>query len=91
MTATAVFNSRNPFASNKPDYSNRQISANFSGPINKRSSFFMDFNRRDNTDNAITNAVYVDPANPLTHPEHQHLGGRRPTPSPRWRRASITS
>ncbi len=60
-----VFNSRNPFASNKPDYSNRQISANLSGPINKRSSFFMDFNRRDITDNAITDAVYVDPATPL--------------------------
>ena len=63
--SNGVFNSRNPFASNKPDYSNRQISANISGPISHRSSFFMDFNRRDNTDNAITNAVYIDPANPL--------------------------
>ena len=63
--SNGVFNSRNPFASNKPDYSNRQISANLSGPVNHRSSFFMDFNRRDNTDNAITDAVYIDPANPL--------------------------
>ncbi len=70
-----VFNSRNPFASNKPDYSNRQISANLSGPINKRSSFFMDFNRRDITDNAITNAVYVDPATSAQHPEHHDVGG----------------
>jgi hypothetical protein len=63
--SNGVFNSRNPFANNKPDYSNRQISANLSGPINHRSSFFMDFNRRDITDNAITNAVYIAPSNPL--------------------------
>jgi carboxypeptidase family protein len=62
----SVFNSRNPFASNKPNYSNRQISANLSGPINHRSSFFMDFNRRDINDNAITDAVYIAPANPLS-------------------------
>ena len=63
--SNGVFNSRNPFASNKPDYSNRQISANLGGPVNHRSSFFLDFNRRDNTDNAITNAVYIDPSSPL--------------------------
>ncbi len=62
----SVFNSRNPFASNKPNYSNRQISANLSGPINHRSSFFMDFNRRDINDNAITDAVYIAPTNPLS-------------------------
>jgi hypothetical protein len=61
----SVFNSRNPFASNKPDYSNRQISANLSGPVTHKSSFFMDFNRRDITDNAITNAVFIAPTNPL--------------------------
>jgi hypothetical protein len=32
----AVFDSRNPFASNKPDYSNRQYGGNVSGPINKK-------------------------------------------------------
>lgn len=64
--SNGVFNSRNPFASNKPDFSNRQISANLGGPVNHHSSFFMDFNRRDNTDNAITNAIYIDPKSPLT-------------------------
>src|SRR5271157_3469110 len=63
--SNGVFNSRKPFASNKPDFSNRMISANLGGPINHRSSFFLDFNRRDNTDNAITNAVYIDPKIPL--------------------------
>ncbi len=60
-----VLNSRNPLATNKPDYSNRMFSANFGGPINHRSSFTIDFNRRDITDNAITHATYVDPSNPL--------------------------
>ena len=58
----AVLNSRNPFASNKPDYSNRMWSFNFGGPINKKASFFFDFNRRDIQDNAITHAIYFDPA-----------------------------
>jgi hypothetical protein len=56
----STFNSRNPFASNKPNYSNRQLGVNFGGPINKRSSFFVDFNRRDVQDNAVTNARYLD-------------------------------
>jgi hypothetical protein len=60
-----VFNSRNPLATNKPDYSNRMFSGNLGGPINHRSSFFVDFNRRDISDNSITHATYVDPRNPL--------------------------
>jgi hypothetical protein len=58
----AVFDSRNSLAANKPDYSNRMIGANLGGSINKKTSFFMDFNRRDITDNSITHATYVDPA-----------------------------
>jgi hypothetical protein len=58
----ATFNSRNPFAGNKPAYSNRMYGGNVAGPINKRASFFFDFNERDITNNAITNALYFDPA-----------------------------
>ena len=58
----AVFDSRNPFASNKPDYSNRMYGGNVGGPLNKQASFFVDFNERDIINNAITNAVYFDPA-----------------------------
>ncbi len=61
--SNAEFNSRNPFASNKPDYQNRQTGGNFGGPINSRSSFFVDFNRRDIQDNAITNAIFLNPTN----------------------------
>jgi hypothetical protein len=57
----SAFNSRNPFASNKPDYSNRQFGGNVSGPINKRASFFMEFFHRGVQDNAVTNAVYLNP------------------------------
>jgi hypothetical protein len=60
--SNAVFDSRNPLAANKPDYSNRMIGANLGGSLNKKTSFFMDFNRRDITDNSITHATFVDPA-----------------------------
>jgi hypothetical protein len=60
--SNAVFNSRNPFASNKPDYSNRNFGGNIGGPLSKRASYFLDFQRRDIQDNAITNAYFVDPS-----------------------------
>src|SRR5436190_11065284 len=56
-----IFNSRNPFSTNKPDFSSRMFSGNVGGPLGKRASFFFDFNRRQITDNALVNAVYVDP------------------------------
>jgi len=59
--SNGIFDSRNPLAANKPDYSNRMISANLGGSINRKTSFFLDFNRRDITDNSITHATYVDP------------------------------
>jgi len=64
----ATFDSRNPFASNKPDYSNRQYGGYIGGPINKRASFFLDFNERDITNNAITHAVFFDPTALTTAP-----------------------
>ena len=56
-----VLDSRNPFAANKPDFSNRNTGGNLGGPINHKTSFDLDFQRRDIQDNAITNAFYVDP------------------------------
>jgi hypothetical protein len=60
-----VFNSRNPFSTNKPDFSSRMFSGNMGGPLGKRASFFFDFNRRQITDNALVDAVYVDPVSLL--------------------------
>ncbi len=61
----ALFNSRNPFVTNKPDYSNRMFGGNIGGPINKRSSFFLDFNRRQIDDNELVHATFVDPTSLL--------------------------
>jgi len=58
----AVWDSRNPFANNKPSYSNRNFGGNGGGPINHRTSFNFDVQRRDIQNNAITNAFYVDPS-----------------------------
>jgi len=57
----AVWDSRNPFASNKPAYSNRNFGGNVSGPISHKASFNFDIQQRDIQDNAVTNAFYVDP------------------------------
>src|ERR1019366_8180938 len=73
----AVLDSRNPFASNKPDFSNRTIVGNLGGPINHKTSFNLDFQRRDIQDNAITNAFYVDPASLAV----SHLTGALVTPN----------
>ena len=57
----AAFNSRNPYAENKPDFHSRQYGGNVTGPISKKASFFLDFERRDIDDNALINAVNPDP------------------------------
>ncbi len=58
----SVFNSRNPYSTNKPDYFSRQYGGNVSGPINKRASFFFDFEARDIDDNAIIAAQILSPS-----------------------------
>jgi hypothetical protein len=57
----AIFNSRNPYAPNQPDFQSRRFGGNLSGPLGKRASFFMDFQRREIDDNALINATTVDP------------------------------
>jgi hypothetical protein len=57
-----IFNSRNPFASNKPDFQSKRYEVNFGGPMNKRSSFFIDADRRAIDDNSIVNATILDPS-----------------------------
>ncbi len=69
----AEFDSRNPFASNKPDYSNRQYGGNTGGPINSHASFFLDYNERDITNNAITHAIFFDPTTFTTTPINTSL------------------
>jgi hypothetical protein len=77
LRGTASFNdtdsaldSRNPFASNKPDYSVHNYDFSVGGPLSHKASFNFNFNRRDVQNNAITNAFLVDPTtfavSPLT-------------------------
>src|SRR5947209_8736364 len=55
-------NSRNPYAPTKAPYQARNFGANLSGPIiQKKASFFLDFEKRDSDDNSIINAAFVDP------------------------------
>jgi hypothetical protein len=63
----AAFNSRNPYAQNRPPYQRRAIEGNLSGPISKRASFFFNFGRRDIDDTAVINATTLDASlNPLS-------------------------
>ena len=64
----SIWDSRNPFASNKPPFSTRNFGGNVGGPVNHKMSFNLDFQRRDVQNNAITNAFYVDPTSfAVTH------------------------
>jgi hypothetical protein len=55
------FDSRNPFLQSAPPaYSSALLNGNFGGPINKKSSFFIDFQKRNITENALINARILD-------------------------------
>ncbi|MDT4896268.1 MAG: hypothetical protein QOH25_1345 [Acidobacteriota bacterium] len=56
-------NARNPFATRRADFQTRLFSFTLSGPISaKKSSFFLDFQRREEDDNDIINALVLDPS-----------------------------
>ena len=57
----SALDSRNPFALTKPDYSSRLIVGNVGGPINSKTSYYLDFERRDINDNADINALELSP------------------------------
>ncbi|HEV2800598.1 MAG TPA: carboxypeptidase regulatory-like domain-containing protein [Pyrinomonadaceae bacterium] len=55
-------NSRDPFAERRAPFQLRSYGGNLSGPIQKqKSSFFFDFDRREQDGNAIINAQLIDP------------------------------
>ena len=55
-----VWNSRNPYVDNKPSFQQRQYGGNFGGPLSKKSSFFLDIERREIDDNSAINATILD-------------------------------
>src|SRR6516162_6634058 len=58
---SSYFNSTSPFATSSPSYDSTQYSASFGGPIGKKTSFFLNFERRNIGDNAVVNAFVIDP------------------------------
>jgi hypothetical protein len=55
-------NSRDPFAERRAPFQLRTYGANLSGPIRKgKSSFFLDFDRRESDGNSIINAQFIEP------------------------------
>jgi len=56
-----VFDSRNPFLTTAPPaYNYGLLTGNVGGPINKKSSFFIDYNRRAINENSLVNARYLN-------------------------------
>ena len=56
---SSALNARNPFVSQTPSYYSTIYQGNIGGPINKKSSFFFDFQRRNINEVAIVNAVVL--------------------------------
>src|SRR3989441_1177951 len=56
-----LFNSRNPFVAKRAPYESRLYGGSVSGPVvARKSSFFLDFERREVDDNAIVSATVLD-------------------------------
>ena len=60
--ANQAWNSRNPYSAEKADLSLNQMGGNMSGPINKRTSFTVDFQKHIVDNGSIVNAVTLNPS-----------------------------
>jgi len=58
--SNAVLNSKNPYVPTRPDYNSVIFDGNLGGPINKKSSFFLDASRRNFNEFAAINATILD-------------------------------
>src|SRR5664279_1477190 len=61
MGNSSYFNSTSPFATSNPSYDALQYNANFGGPLGKKTSFFINAERRNIGDNSVVNAYVLDP------------------------------
>jgi hypothetical protein len=55
-----IFDTRNPFIATEPGYSTKSFMGNGGGPINKKSSFSINFNRRQINENNLIKAQTLD-------------------------------
>jgi hypothetical protein len=55
-----IFNSRNPFLSERAPFQSRTYGFNVGGPLSKKSSFSFDLDRREIDDNSAINATILD-------------------------------
>jgi hypothetical protein len=80
-TSQGFWNSRNPFLTSSPypSFQLQTFGGNLSGPVNKHASFFFDFERRQIDDNAILNAIVLDPTT------FTQVNDRAFTPTPQQR------
>jgi hypothetical protein len=78
-------NARNPFALTRAPFQSRRYGGNLSGPIiQKKASFFLDFQRNETDENDVINAIILDPAlNPIAFNQTLATPVRRTTFSPR--------
>jgi Carboxypeptidase regulatory-like domain len=75
-----VLDSRNPFVTgDQPAYSTKQFTANLGGPITKKSSFFIDYNRRAINENALVVGRVLD-----TSFNQVAFNAATPTPNAMW-------
>lgn len=72
--ANQFWNSRNPYSgAEKADLSLNEFGGNVSGPINKRMSFTVDFQRHLVDNGSIVNAVTLDPSTFQPNSFHQNV------------------
>ena len=60
---SSAFNARNPFTGVQPPYHQIYFDGNLSGPLGKKTSFFLGSSYNDQQNNAVVNAVILDPTN----------------------------
>ncbi|MGA2183319.1 MAG: DUF2012 domain-containing protein [Bryobacteraceae bacterium] len=90
-TSQMAFDARNPFLTTPqtPDFSTKEYGGNVGGPLNKKTSFFLDFERRDIQDDnilypsALTWAQTLDPQGAVGANQFLSTPQHRTTVSPR--------
>ena len=58
----SAFNTQNPFTANQPAYHSTRVAADLSGPLRKKISYALSFNRFSSQSNSVINATTLDPS-----------------------------